>query len=256
MIRLISTDFDGTIHDPSVAPPIPPELVDRIHAVHKSGTKWVLNTGRELHDVVAKIRSLQVGHFPDFIVTVERQIYHRSQDDYLDHADWNMACHAEHQALFAEAVDSLNHIRQWVEARFTARLYSDSWSPLCIVAMHSSDADHIHQWVMEECRRVPSLSVMRNTHYFRFNHVRYTKGTALGEIARLLRMDRDEVFAIGDHYNDIPMLDGTHAAWVAAPSNAIPEVKAVVSRAKGYLAARPYGLGVVDALNFFLDQSL
>ena len=138
-----------------------------------------------------------------------------------------------------------------MSSSFAAQVYDDPWSPLCIIAMHASDADRIHERIEEECLRVESLTVVRNAIYFRFGHTRYSKGTTLGEIARLLGVKREEVFAAGDHYNDLSMLDGTHAGQVAAPSNAIPVVKRAVRAAGGYVSEKSCGLGVVDALDFF-----
>lgn len=255
-MQLISTDFDGTIYDSFETPPIPHELIQWLCFARKSGAKWVVNTGRELQDVVEEIRFLQIELFPDFVISEERHIYQRHEDCYHEHEEWNTACYTDHQILFAEAADSLNRIRGWVEDRFVAHLYSDPLSPLCIIAWHPSDADHIHQQVEEECRGVPGLSVVRNAHYFRFAHVRYSKGTALSEIARVVGVEKSKIFAAGDHYNDLSALDGTHAEYVAAPSNAIPQVKATVLQAGGYVADRPYGFGVVDALNFFRGRFL
>jgi len=252
MIRLICTDFDGTIYDSSAAIAIVPAFSRWIQEAQERGAKWVISTGRELADVADKIHLMQKDVLPDFIVSIERHIHQRRNGEYHDHARWNSACHADHQALFAGAGEALHRVREWVAAHCCdAELYDDEWSPLCIVATHPADADAIHHCAERECRGVPGLSVVRNTHYFRFGHSGYSKGTALGEIARLLGVGREDVFAAGDHYNDLSMLDGTYAKYVAAPANAIPEVKAVVSRAGGCLAERPCSLGILDALIFF-----
>ena len=63
--------------------------------------------------------------------------------------------------------------------------------------------------------------------------------------------DREEIFAAGDHFNDLPMLDGRHARWVACPGNAVEEVQTPVRAAQGYVASRECSEGVLEALHHF-----
>jgi hypothetical protein len=97
----------------------------------------------------------------------------------------------------------------------------------------------------------PELHYQRNTIFLRFCHSDYSKGAALGELARLLKISSSEIFAIGDHYNDIAMLDGNYARWVACPGNSAEEVKSVVRKAGGYVAKAGCSEGVLEALVHF-----
>jgi hydroxymethylpyrimidine pyrophosphatase-like HAD family hydrolase len=102
-----------------------------------------------------------------------------------------------------------------------------------------------------ERSRVPGFYYMRNTVYARFCHEDYSKGTALGELARLVGIGVHEIFAAGDHYNDLPMLDGRHARWVACPGNAVEAVKEQVQRVGGYVAKGACSVGLLEALRVF-----
>jgi HAD superfamily hydrolase (TIGR01484 family) len=256
MIRLISTDFDGTIHDHfSPKTSIAPELLEWIADAQTRGVKWVVNTGRMLDDVLSSLYSDELRTLPDYIVSVEREIHQKQNGNYVSHEIWNQTCHLDHQALFKTAGDSIERIRGWLSLNFRAQIYEDPWSPLCIIASHLDEADRIHAGVIQHFDPVPRLCLVRNSIYFRFAHEGYSKGTALSEIARLLEIKKDEIFAAGDHFNDVSMLDGSHAKWVAAPSNAIPEIKQIVRKAGGYLAERPYGFGVLDGLNYFTNYN-
>ena len=62
---------------------------------------------------------------------------------------------------------------------------------------------------------------------------------------------RADVFAAGDHFNDIPMLDGLHASHACCPSNAIPEVREIVLRSNGHIASKRAADGVAEAWHFF-----
>jgi hydroxymethylpyrimidine pyrophosphatase-like HAD family hydrolase len=69
----------------------------------------------------------------------------------------------------------------------------------------------------------------------------------------LLDVPRENIFAAGDHHNDISMLDGKVAAMPSCPANAIDEVKDAVRTAGGYVAQHEHGAGVHEALRHFSD---
>ena len=99
----------------------------------------------------------------------------------------------------------------------------------------------------------PQLDYQRNTVWLRFCHTDYHKGAALAELARLLEVPRENIFAAGDHHNDISMLDGKVAAMPSCPANAIPEVQEAVRNAGGYVAQKDHGAGVHEALFYFVN---
>ena len=99
--------------------------------------------------------------------------------------------------------------------------------------------------------RVPQFGYQRNTIYLRFGHADFDKGVALSELGRLIGVGAESIFAVGDHHNDIPMLNGVHAHHVACPANAIPAVKEVVTGAGGYVATEGYSAGVIESLRHF-----
>jgi hydroxymethylpyrimidine pyrophosphatase-like HAD family hydrolase len=96
---------------------------------------------------------------------------------------------------------------------------------------------------------------MRNDVYARFSHAAYNKGTALAEVTRRLRLTREQVFAAGDHLNDLPMLKLEFARWLAAPANAIESVKAAVRRQDGFVSGLLQGAGVAEALESCMERS-
>ena len=143
----------------------------------------------------------------------------------------------------------------WVNERFDASVYEDSYSPFCLIAEDNRDADVIHEYLKAYCAQVPRLTVVRNDVYARFSHEAYSKGTTLSEIARRLGVAPAYVLAAGDHLNDLPMLSHEHARWLVAPSNAIELVKQAVRRQEGYVSDEPHGYGVARGLEFFLEST-
>jgi len=91
--------------------------------------------------------------------------------------------------------------------------------------------------------------------YARFSHAAYNKGTALRELTRREGMTPSEVFAAGDHLNDLPMLSTDCARWLAVPHNAIEPVKDAVRRQKGYVSHLAHGAGVAEGLEYSLREA-
>ena len=253
-LKLISTDFDGTLHAESEDPPVPHDLQILIGDLQRQGAKWVINTGRDLSSVMEGIARCRLSIRPDYLVVVEREIYCHEPPQYVGAQAWNMACKLAHEELFARVASDVPRLVEWVSKRFSATLYEDDFSPFCLIAKSNEDADAIHVFLESYCAQIPELTLVRNDVYARFSHVGYNKGTALGEIARQLGIGREEVFAAGDHLNDLPMLSGEFARCVVAPQNAVPLVKDLVRSQNGYISHQPWGHGVARGLEFYLEK--
>ena len=252
MIKLISTDFDGTLIEHGAIPPVAPEFFETLGEMQKSGVLWAVNTGRVLWHIVAGIREFDFPIEPDFVLTSEREVFQRGPDGkWQDYGDWNQRCAKDHDWLFSQASPLLADIHAEFDKLPWAHFEFDGERMVGIVTETDAQMDQVCAFLERERVRVPGFNFMRNTIYLRFCHEAYSKGTALGELARLAGIDRDEVFAAGDHYNDIPMLDGRFARWVACPANACDAVKRAVRDASGYVAGADCSAGVVEALRHF-----
>jgi hypothetical protein len=254
MLKILSTDFDGTLHNDLVQPPVPMGLQELIRDLQVQGAKWIINTGRDLNSLMMVLKQAQLIVEPDYLVLVERELYRSNGNGYAGVEPWNQRCRQTHEALFERVLPLLPEIKAWILERFNATLFEDAYSPFCLVAATNADADLIMAHLGGVCRQVPGLDVMRNDVYARFCHADYNKGKALAEIGRLEGVDRSEIFAAGDHLNDLPMLSAQYAACLMAPANAVNEVKAAVKRQGGYLSRASHGQGVAEGLRFFLSQ--
>ena len=250
--RLISTDFDGTLFAEFANPPIPHELQELIGSLQAGGAKWVINTGRDMSSLMESLGRADVHVEPDYLVLVEREIHIRERSQYVSLETWNEPCHQLHAELFARIRADVPRLGEWIRNRFHATLYEDSYSPLCLIAHSNGDMDAIHEHLEKYCRTVPRLSVVRNDVYARFSHEAYNKGTALAELTRRLHLDPSQVFAAGDHLNDLPMLSRQYARFLAAPANAVDAVQTAVRRQGGYVSTRSHGEGVADAIKYYL----
>ena len=253
-LKLISTDFDGTLFAEFEDPPIPRDLQDLIGSLQGAGAKWVINTGRDMSSLLEALARAGVLIEPDYLVLVEREIHVRHNSQYVSLEEWNRLCNQLHAQLFARIRADVPRLADWIDARFHATLYEDAYSPLCLIARNNDEMDKIYEHLQRYCRTVPRLSVVRNDVYARFSHDAYNKGTALGEIARRLGFQPHQTFAAGDHLNDLPMLSRDYAEFLAAPANAITAVQAAVRSQGGYLSPHAHGRGVADAIKYYLED--
>jgi hydroxymethylpyrimidine pyrophosphatase-like HAD family hydrolase len=254
-LKLISTDFDGTLFAEFEMPPIPKSIESLIADLQARGVKWVINTGRDMSSLMEALARAGVSVQPDYLVLVEREIYKHDGNRYVGLADWNAACAQDHAELFARVRPDVPKLNDWVNARFRATIYEDAYSPFCLIAGNNGEADVIHAFLDDYCRSVPNLIVVRNDVYARFSHAAYDKGSALRELCRRLELGADNVLAAGDHLNDLPMLTRACARWLVAPANAVEPVKNALRREGGYVSELFRGEGVADGLRRVLAQT-
>ena len=254
-IKLISTDFDGTLFAEFESPPIPESVQKLIGDLQSRGAKWVINTGRDLSSLMEALARSGVSVEPDYLVLVEREIYCHADSQYLGLEEWNSACTRAHAELFARVRADVPRIVAWISARFHARLYEDAYSPFCLIAGNNGDADVIHNYLTDYARAIPHLTVVRNDVYARFGHEAFNKGTALAEITRRLGLTPEVVFAAGDWLNDLPMLSRRYARWLAAPANAVEPVKQAVRDQDGHVSDLLHGHGVAEGLEACLARA-
>ncbi|MEA3187377.1 MAG: hypothetical protein QOD99_1207 [Chthoniobacter sp.] len=256
MIKLLSTDFDGTLVSHFASPPVAPELFSLLRGLRKKGVFWAVNTGREVDHIVHGLAEFSFPLEPDFVLTSERDIFRKSQrgTGWEPFGDWNERCARDHDGLFEQAEPLLNKVLGFLEQETRAEAIYQKSRPVGIVAHDETEMDRIVAFIEAAREELPLFSFQRNTQYLRFCHADYSKGAALGELGRLLGISREEIFAGGDHHNDIPMLDGRFARWVMCPANSAEATQETVRAAGGYVARGEASEGVVEALRHFLSM--
>jgi HAD superfamily hydrolase (TIGR01484 family) len=255
MLRLLSTDFDGTLVNHDARPAVAPELLDLLLELRQQGAVWAVNTGRTVSHIAEGLTEFGFPFAPDFILTSERHVFRPGRDEHQWEAfgDWNARCDLAHDELFAGAREVFDEVIRFVAADNGVQVVYESGQPAGLVAPTEAEMERIAAFIDKAGTRHPHFNYQRNTRYLRFCHREYSKGAALGELGRLLNISREEIFAAGDHYNDIPMLDGRFARWAACPSNAAKSVKETVSAADGYVAQGAFSNGVAEALRLCLS---
>ena len=253
-IRLLSTDFDGTLVAHDSDPVLDAGCMQLIGELQRDGALWAINTGRSVELLESGLLDFEFPVHPDFIVTSERDVFRPVRNGgkrWEPFGDWNDRCARAHEELFNSAQSILAEIIRFINQKTSARVVYLGEGPEGVIAQSEEEMDRITRFIDRARRKQPEFHYQRNTIYLRFCHADYHKGAALAELSRLIEVSREEVFAAGDHHNDLSMLDGRFAAMPACPANAIERVKEAVRSARGYVAEREFGAGVHEALLYF-----
>jgi HAD superfamily hydrolase (TIGR01484 family) len=256
-IKLLSIDFDGTLVSRVSEPVLDLQCMDLIRQLQNAGAVWAINTGRSVDLLESGLADFAFPIRPDFILTTERDVFRpgKNGDIWEPFGEWNERCARDHAELFSSANFVLAEVVDFVKRRTKARLIYDAERLEGLVAENEEEMKGITEFIERARAEHPNLDYQRNTVYLRFCHADYHKGAALAELARLLKVPRENIFASGDHHNDISMLDGKVAAMPSCPANAIQEVQDAVRNAGGYVAQKDHGAGVHEALLHFTRRA-
>jgi len=256
-LALLSTDFDGTLIMHPSDGRCTPAFADVLLQHKSSGGVWAVNTGRSLEHAQEGIAQFQAPHPPDYLLTNEREIFLRAAcGNYLPHTPWNSLCDKRHDDLFLRSEPVIVRVRERASRSPDVTIIEEAGRPVGLVTSSEHVMEEIAGMLDNECAAFPDFSYQRNTVYLRFCHIDYNKGTALRELCCLAGIHPSAVLAAGDHFNDLSMLDGTHAAFPCCPSNAIAEIKAAVGAAGGYIATKPAADGIAEAWHFFTRNAV
>lgn len=238
-------------------PVLDPACLELIRELQQAGAIWAINTGRSVSLLESGLTDFEFPIHPDFILTTEREVFRpgTNGEKWEPFGDWNERCAREHAELFSSAQSTLAEVVDFVTQKTKAQLLYHSEGLEGLRAANEEEMDRIVEFIEQARDPESKFNYQRNTIYLRFCHSDYHKGAALAELARLLDVPRENIFAAGDHHNDISMLNGEAAAMPACPANAIEEVKTAVRNAGGYVAKRSHGAGVHEAIAHFLNEN-
>jgi len=253
-VRLLSMDFDGTLIRSWAPPPFPKKLVEILKRLRRHGVLIAFNTGRTIQLVEEGLGEAGFPVRPDFALTCEREVFLWTGSGWEEFGEWNARCREAHDRLFSDTEHLLTEIGAYVESTTAARLHYEEGRFVGVVSTTNAEMDAICGFIDTKCMGVPEFRYQRNSIYLRLCHSAYHKGAALAELQRLTGITREETFAAGDNFNDLPMLDLSYARYLACPSNALEEVKEVVTAQGGFVASKDCGSGVSEALIHFFPE--
>lgn len=259
---LVCLDFDGTIMRYDQPPDhFHPEVIDVLNRLQQAGIPWISNSGRDYPsqlEIIGHSRDeYGLAAMPMAILHSESYIHVGSADGYtgLDH--WNSGMKNDLESLQARlAVE----VKEALEALVAQHEFAQSvyYEQAAVFKHHGQE--HERQAFISGLHAllesIDGAHVIQNGEFIAVIHERAGKGNLLRAYLEYSEISPSAVLAIGDHDNDITMLNGSVTPHVACPGNSFPPVREVVRQAGGYLAEAHGPAGTVEALQFYFPDIL
>ncbi|HMP90026.1 MAG TPA: HAD hydrolase family protein [Kiritimatiellia bacterium] len=252
-IRLISLDFDGTIlvyDDPEGL--FHDDVIFLLNDLQCRGIRWCANSGRDKNDQLAVLqRSVERGltHMPDALICSESLVFVRNGSGYVPLEPWNSRAHDDLRACHAQVQVALDSKLGYIQKTYQpiSTLIGDLFTAFFI---HDRDGMPIKLFndLQRFLKDLDGVMLTRNGGWVAVMHDGLGKGNALKAYAQHLDLPRDHILAIGDQFNDLPMLLQDVACHLGCPGDAIPEVRNAVRKAKGIVADEPGPLGTIQVI--------
>ncbi|MFI0348111.1 MAG: HAD family hydrolase [Chthoniobacterales bacterium] len=250
-LKLLVTDFDGTLVGFNTNESCEESLAIELGKISQDGVLWVINTGRPFSILLEGLEYFNSTVKPHFIITDERHLYYPGDDgSWKPLGDWNEQCDLLHDKLFQACGSFFEQIHDLIaQYNGAVRIHRDAQGrPEGLLATNGKILDEIASMLLEHDCRPSDFLFQRSDTHLRFCHQFYNKGSTLAELSRFLFIEADHILAIGDHHNDLAMLNGQVATMVACPSNAHDVVKKMVRQQGGHVSRYPTGKGTAEAI--------
>lgn len=252
-IQLICLDFDGTfmVYD---EPPgfMHPAVVAELNRLGGAGIRWCTNSGRDRGsqlEVLELSREKGLRHKPVGLLACESLIYHQRNGSYQGHESWNKQAHrllrTFHGALQGLLADAMPDLLRRYKPDL---MYVNEEATAFCIPQKDDGPLRFYQELKPYVEKIENGALSRNGGWVAALPAELGKGALLETFGRDLGIAAEHILAVGDHINDISMLDGTAAGHVGCPADAVVEVIETVRRAGGMVSAYDGPLGTVEIL--------
>ncbi len=244
MIKIIAIDIDETLLTNQHQ--LLPSTIEAIHEAHAQGIKVVLCSGRPLAGLLPWLKQLGIDGPDEYVVTYNGGIVQSVAGDIiskhlLDNATYRRLTEfAKLHSVPFNVLDDESNIYtadrdvNWVivqqAAENTAGLYIRTPDELpedftITKGLFVGDPDQLDAIQPAVAREFADCYVVRaGQPFLEVMHANVNKGAGLHALAQALNFTADEVMAIGDESNDIPMFD--YAGCAVAMGNGSDAAKA------------------------------
>jgi len=245
-IKLIALDMDGTLLQPDHT--ISPGVKQAIAEARARGVYVVLCTGRPYAGVESYLRELRMDNPEDYCVTYNGALVQKASDAStvlqtpLHYNDYRyLQALADEVGSHFQALDrNTLYTANRDISRYTVHESMITTIPLVFCEAENMDKNGTFLKVMmidepaildAAIAKIPAEVFERynlvksSAYYLEILDKRVSKGTAVQAVAERLGIKAEEVMAVGDHENDIAMIE--YAGVGVAMGNAIEKTKAV-----------------------------
>jgi hydroxymethylpyrimidine pyrophosphatase-like HAD family hydrolase len=182
-------------------------------------------------------------------------VFIRQDGHYVPLEPWNSQAHDELRECHAKVQKKLDGRLTYIQKHYLpiSTMIGDLFT-----AFFVHDKDGLPIKLFNDLTRfldgLEGVMLSRNGGWVAVLHKSLGKGYALKAYAQHIRLANDHILAIGDQYNDLPMLILDVARHVGCPGDAIPEVRQAVRKAGGFVADARGPLGTIEVINTLLSR--
>ena len=169
-IKLLSTDFDGTMVSRVSEPVLHASGMEFIRQRQSEGAIWAINTGRSVDLLESGLTDFAFPFRPDFILTSERDIFRPTPNGKKGEAfgDWNERCARAHAELYTSASSVLEQVIDFVNQKTKAHIIYEAEGPTGLIAASEEEMERVTQFIEQARSQQPKFHYQRNTVYLRF----------------------------------------------------------------------------------------
>ena len=258
-IKYVFLDFDGTImcyDDPPGN--FHPSAIKVINQLADSGITWCTNSGRDKInqlEIIERSRGKGLVHMPAALVCSESLVYCRRNGGYDGLQPWN----DDARDLMVEFHTQLQkrvrpHLPVWTATYKPEMTILEDRATVFCVRDEGDLPARFHEELEQIVREVPGGMVTRNGGWVVAMPDQLGKGRALTAFLKVQGADRRHALAIGDHLNDMDMLNGRSAMHMGCAANAGSAVKHLVQTVGGYIAQQEGPLGTIEVLGHYFRR--
>src|SRR4029078_5585157 len=156
-IRLISTDFDGTLVAHGSDPVLDRGCMEHIGELQAQGVIWAINTGRSVALLESVLEDFGFPIHPDFILTSERDVFRPGSNGrkWEPYGDWNERVAREHAELYSSAHSVLAEVVDFVNHKTKARLLYHTSGLEGLVAESEEELDRVTRFIDQARAKQP-----------------------------------------------------------------------------------------------------
>lgn len=257
-VPVMVADLDGTLMgDPTskYRREFLPDFIHRMRELKDSHRLvFVLNSGATYDRILQTLSSQPDPIWPDHLLLRESEIYHLVEPgQYVEHMPYN----EQSRKLRSDAISAVKPFvdgwkQEWEKSVQIVKSQVQKYE-IVIMLPDAEQALTLRDLIRKQIRLAKNVSVMNNRRVVAITSNIFNKKVVLEELIRHKNWMPQQVLAIGDDLNDLPILDG-RLGMAACPANAVDQVQEAVKAVDGYVSQKTYGDGALDCLEWFVGK--
>ena len=257
-VEHIFLDFDGTVMVYDEEPGFfHPEVIEALNRLPERGVNWYSNSGRCYEsqlEILESCRKHGLKNLPVALLCGESFVFERSGDAYVGLEPWNSYAEKVQKRFHQQLQDKIRpQLGVWQKYVKPENMFMQEMSTYFMVEEGSAAYEELGRRYAAVVEELGEGIFMKNGCWLFAQPDGVNKGVVLEQYLKKTGLKPAEVLAIGDHENDLSMLDGRTAGRTGCPGNAVEKVKELVGRTGGYVSETEGPLGTLDVINCYLN---